>query len=160
MTRNLQHKETEYFSSFYSLKFFSNDVLGSLLGRSVVWRPQKRLRSRLDHLQGIVKRTCRSDYVTVQRWPFAMIPIVTQTKWKHCHCVEQRWKIILHRLVDLTIWMTSVGAQERLYSKPFRNKAKTFAAVVMNQNCYRIRLTLLGNCCSRLQVVRSVVQAK
>ena len=30
--------------------------------------------------------------------------------------------------------MASVGAQERLYSEPFRNKAKTFAAVVMNQN--------------------------
>ena len=41
--------------------------------------------------------------------------------------------------------------------KPFRKNAETFAAVVMNQSCCRIRLILLGNRCSRLKIVRFVV---
>ena len=36
-------------------------------------------------------------------------------------------------------------AQRSLNPKSFRKKAETFAEVVMNQSCCRIRLILLGN---------------
>ena len=52
---------------------------------------------------------CKKDMLEwqcVSRWPFAAISIVTQKKkWKHCQCVEQRWKIILHHLTKLHAFM-------------------------------------------------------
>ena len=156
MTRNSQQEETEYFSSFCSLKWCFTVVAGKGRRVTTVKSAAKQTRPFAAH--------CKKDMLYWLRdCPALTFGYHFQCNARKMETLPLRWttlKIILHRLVDLTIWMVSVGAQQPLYSKPFRNKAKTFAAVVMNQSCYHIRLTLLGNWCSRLQVISSVVQAK
>ena len=66
---------------------------------------------------------CKKDlleWLRVSRWPFAVISIVTQKKkkkLKHCQCLEQRWKIILHHLIKLHAFMVNVANTLRINEK-------------------------------------------